>query len=372
MALLPQFDPPANIDDLNATQRRHWSEFIDSLMERSRQGDFEGTRPQFYNPTRTDTAADAATVDISWRAFPNVIAVTSASDRERWTRAEASRDVQDEYCEWSVTRDPATGKITRLTFTCEGPEYWQFLARVNPQKVLQLYQRFVDPSIQITDLFRNGQYNPRNRFNNSTTRGAMHLIQRNNTLGAEIEIVAAATVLRLIDGRLLSGEAELIECGRYGVPERNSDPHIGGEVNALARQNADVTIQNPVGLYIAGLSTVDFSTPDGSDPQDYWRIVRGTADRGLRAVYEVPGDKGFVVGDITIAGEPIDFGAQITDFIQIKVTGLACRFGQSTAEPRTSCVGALEAAPALAAAVGEDVSVEEALGGLSPRLGRGD
>ena len=146
MALLPQFDPPADIDDMDATQRRRWSEFIDSLMEQSRQGDPEGARPQFYNPTRTDTAADAATVDISWRAFPNIIALTSASDRERWTRAEASRDVQDEYCEWSVARDPATGKITRVTFTCESPEYWQFLAAVDPAKVLELYQQYVTPA----------------------------------------------------------------------------------------------------------------------------------------------------------------------------------------------------------------------------------
>ena len=98
----------------------------------------------------------------------------------------------------------------------------------------------------------------------------------------------------------------------------------------------------------------------------------------------MPGDKGFVAGDITIAGEPLNFGAQLTDFIQIKVTGLACRFGQSTAQPRTSCVGALEAAPALEAASAAtsapldshapraDVSVAEALGGLPPRPSRGE
>ena len=69
------------------------------------------------------------------------------------------------------------------------------------------------------------------------------------------------------------------------------------------------------------------------------------------------------------------FGAQIADLIQIKVTGLACRIGQSTAQPRTSCVGELGAAPALeaaAATAGADVSVAEALGGLPPRPSRGE
>lgn len=35
--------------------------------------------------------------------------------------ADASRDVQDEYLEWSVLRDNEK-KIISVTFTCEGPE----------------------------------------------------------------------------------------------------------------------------------------------------------------------------------------------------------------------------------------------------------
>jgi hypothetical protein len=50
--------------------------------------------------------------------------------------------------------------------------------------------------------------------------------------------------------------------------------------------------------------------------------------------------KGFTVGDITINGEPIEFGAQIADFIIIKVIGQACRFSQSTVPVVTKCVGA--------------------------------
>jgi hypothetical protein len=165
----------------------------------------------------------------------------------------------------------------------------------------------------------------------------MHLIQQANTLAAEIELGAASTIVRVINGVELTGEQELIQCGRYGDEERNSDPHIGGQVNSLARLKADVTIANPVALYIDDLNTVGWETPDGSDAKDYWKIVRGTKDLALRAVFEVPAEKGFTVGDITRAGTPLEFGSQITDFITIKIVGQACRFGKSTTAPQTGC-----------------------------------
>jgi hypothetical protein len=73
-------------------------------------------------------------------------------------------------------------------------------------------------------------------------------------------------------------------------------------------------------------------TPDGSDPASFWKITRGTQEKALRAVYEVPEERGFAAGDIQINGRNIEFGAQIVDFITIKLTGLATRFGQSTAQ----------------------------------------
>jgi hypothetical protein len=341
-----RFDPPAQLDDLDSQHLQAWSEEISALLDQEIQH-AESPIPQFYNPLKTATAADQQTKTICWVAFPNKVAVNAPSDDARWQQADASRGVQDEYCEWSVTRN-AAGKITRVTFTCEGPEYWDFLARTDRQKTLDLYRTFVNPAVTMNDLYPNGgAYNPHNRFNNSTTNGAMHLIQVNNTLGAEIDIVARATVRRHRDGRDLTGEEELIACSGYGDADRNSDPHIGGEVNALARLLADVTVANPVGLYIDSFNPSSaWATPDRSDPKDYWSIVRGPADMGVRAVYEVPAAKGFVVGDITINGRTIDFGSQITDFIRIKVTGLACRFSQSRAQPLTNCPGRRGASPA--------------------------
>lgn len=342
---LQQFDPPGFVDDLTAPQRKEWSAWISRRLDEARKKGTGGPpaygpRLQFFNPLATPPANDAVEKDVTWTAFPRIVRITSASDVQRWRRADGSRDRQDEYCEWSVFRQAGTQKILKVTFTSEAPEYWEFLAAARPGQVVELYRQHVDPGIQPKDLFRSDStYNPRNRWNDSTDSGAMHLIQGANTLGAEIELAAVATIVRRRNGGFLTSERELIECGRYGEPERFSDPHIGAEVNALARQRADITLANPVGLCIAGLSVAGWQTPDGSNPLDYWKVTRGTPEKAVRAVYEVPADKGFVVGDITIGGRKIEYGAQIADMITIKLTGLATRIGQSTAAAVAGCVG---------------------------------
>lgn len=362
---LERFDPPGFLNDFNDDQRAAWNRYLSGQFDEAREGrpdeyEFDGPREQFYNPTKLETAEDARSVDINWIAFPRNVSVTSVSDRQRWRRADASRDVQDEYCEWSVERHPQTDKLTRVTFTCEGPEYWTFLANTAPGVALRLYREFIGPQVQLDDLFTEGRYNPRNRWNSSTVDGAMHLIQQNNTLEAEIELAAGSSVRRLRGGQELTDSRELIICGQYGGLERHSDPHIGAEVNRLTRMRADVTLANPVGLYFAGLNTAGWRAPDGSDPRAFWRIVRGTAEKPVRAVFEVPEGRGFAVGDITIAERPLEFGAQIADFISIKLTGTACRFGRSAALPFTAC-RRRRPVPSEAIA-GEELSVLDILG----------
>jgi hypothetical protein len=340
---MTRFDPPGFLEDLDEAHRGAWSDWISQQLDEARERNDpellnDGPRLQFFNPLKAAPDADAVERDIAWTAFPKVVRIESVSDRQRWRTADSSRDVQDEYCEWSVTRDPHTEKILRVTFTSEGPEYWQFLASVDRDKVVQLYRQHISPEVTAEHIFQRGAYVPRNRWNNSTANGAMHLIQRNNTLGAEIELAAAATIVRRINGRTLDAEQELIKCGQYGQPERNSDPHIGAVVNEFARARHDVTLANPVGLCIAGLSVAGWQTPDGSPAGDYWKVTRGTPNKALRAVYEVPAAKGFTVGDIKINGRNIEFGSQIADFITIKLTGLATRLGKSNVAPVTGCV----------------------------------
>ena len=76
-----------------------------------------------------------------------------------------------------------------------------------------------------------------------------------------------------------------------------------------------------------------------TDPKSFWTYTRGEQGRRLRGTYEVPDGKGYVVGDINIGDRPIEFGGQIADFISIKVTGVACRFGHSAGAPFTVCKG---------------------------------
>jgi hypothetical protein len=336
---LARIDPPGGLTDLLPEGQEAWSDRVSRLLDAAIPGDphtHDGPRTQFYNPIKTDTADDAKVTPIFWFAFPRLLLVTTTSDRARWTQADADRDNQDEYCEWSVQRNDA-GKITRVTFTTETPEYFEELAVADPARLLALYREFVSADVQAADLLTAGQYNPRNEWNRDTKLGPMHLIQGNNNLGAAVELAAAATIVRHINGLDLVAEQELIACSKYGEPRRNSDPHIGAGINSLARADADVTLANPPGLYLLMLSTGGWSTPDGTDPKTFWKWQRGAEGMRLRAIYEVPADKKYVVGDITINGRPIEFGGQIADFVTVTVRGLACRIGQSKGQPFTTC-----------------------------------
>jgi len=337
-----QFDPPGHLTDLSDAGLAAWSEWISERIDSARAGapeENDGPREQFFNPLRVPPDADAVEADISWTAFPRQVQISASSDVLRWRRADASRDVQDEYCEWSV--EHIDGKLSRVTFTCEGPEYWLFLAAQDPQKTVELYQEHVSTEVRREDLFDSaGRYRPRNIWNSTTTDGAMHLIQRSNTLSAEIELAGGASLVRVRDdGTMLTGARELIRCSGYGAIERHSDPHIGDVVNTQARTKSDITLANPVGLYFAGLDTTAWVRPDGRDPQELWRYTRGSSGKYVRAVAEAPVGAGFLLGDVKISGRPITYGAQIADHIRIKLTGLVTRIGKSSVAPTRGCKG---------------------------------
>ncbi len=244
---------------------------------------------------------------------------------------------QDEYCEWRVERD-AAGRIVRVTFTSEPPEYWQALHGDDlpaetpdqpsssfpgdPQVLLELYREHVDPSVQLADLRRDGRYDPYNRWN--TVDGIMHLTHPSNTLRAEITLGADATVLRARERRLTGDPDALIVGAGYGGNDRCSDPTIGASVNHLAALGYAVTLQDPVGLYMDHLDMTGWTLPNDEpiDP-DWFRIVRGTPGFVARAVFEVPAGEGLTVSDLRIGGEPIRTGGQLAEHMTIKIVGLA-------------------------------------------------
>ena len=280
----------------------------------------------------------------------------------------------DEYCEFAVTRD-ASNKITRITFTCENPEYWFTMWRIDPTAVLAAYQRYINPAVQLHDLCVTDStgrvlldpatgapaYNPLNKWNSGTQAlpdqgGAMHLTSPPNTLGAEIYLGAAATIAR--SDAMSRNAATLICCTHYGRPSRNSDPHIGFVVNQSTYNPPGsfvATLANPVGLYIQAPTQTNwnaYTMPAGSDgytAQDCWKVVRGRTaaqagtsyDQILRVEFAMPpalAAKGLTVSDIQISGARILFASQIQQTFNMTLGAMAI--------PTTQPVQVQQACPA--------------------------
>ena len=316
MPVLAAFSPPAALPDAHADD---WDARVRALLR-----PFAARFPQFYDPTVENTPAAAKKATIAWTAFPATLLRTATSQEGRWQRADASprRAAQDEYCEWSVERN-ADGKLTSVTFTTELPEYWTHLADTDPDGLLSLYHELVSADVQRADLFdARGKYKPANKWNSSTKGRLAHLIQRNNNLSAAVTLVAEATVLRERNGEPVTNKQDLVDCAALGDPFRNSDPQIAAAVNDAAAAGAELTLLDPVGLYIQGLQTTGITAPDGARPATFWKIERGDAKRILRARYSVPADRGYTVGDLKIGGRPLNFGAQLADRVVVKVTAL--------------------------------------------------
>jgi hypothetical protein len=359
---LARFDPPAKVGDLQTDALRNaWSQQISSLLtdqvtaarKELRQATGQNTLPsQVFNElTEVKNMADRVEQPIFWQGFPRAVekrfgvgtpqAFRTAEDET--PTAQARQQFQDEYLEWRVERDSSPQKkIVRVTFTCEGPEYWNFLARNAPDTLLSLYRQHVNANILRADLFNGNEYNPLNPFN--TGKGIMHLIHGANTLGAEVNIASRATILRKQGNAVLTDADALIRCAQYGDPRRASDPHIGDVVNGLARARHSITLRNPIGLYISGIDLTGFAKPDGTPAgANYFRITRGTEGEGLRAVFEVPpgqtsGGTPFVAGDMKIGGSRIEFGGQIARRITVMLTGVACELGRIH-NPAAGCAG---------------------------------
>lgn len=323
MPKLRRFSTPAGLPDPNAEA---WSARVSGMLAPY----VDGHLPQFYDPTQKNTPANTPDPMVSWVAFPADLRASSQAERLRL--ADNDRSFQDEYCEWTVTR--SAGKITRVTFTSEVPEYWEHLFDTAPQRLLQLYRRFVDPRVQLSDLRRtNGKYRRENPWNTSRPGRLAHLIQANNNLSAAVDLVANSTVLRIKNGQAVTNQQELVRCAGLGNPFRHSDPQIASAVNVAASEGNEITLADPPGLHLGRPLTAGMVTPDGTDAAKFWKIERGDAEHTLRARFEVPPNRGYVVGDIKIGGRLIQHGGQIAQRVQVWVKVLI-KEGTHTSQPK--------------------------------------
>ncbi|MFI0482946.1 hypothetical protein [Actinomadura sp. 9N215] len=381
-------------------QREKWSDAVSGWFDEAIASELpklDGQPCQYINQLKTEPK-NPLSQDIVWTGFSGTL-------RNRWGRTEALRRAeqlipltermdgpgayyvgeqwkhlyyrpQDEYCEWRTTRDEK-GRILRVTFTSEPPEYWQALhgdrlPDINgnpkydipgdPKLLVDLYREHVSPDVELADLlcsedlydyrdplkprlvYAKGAYNPYNRWN--TVDGIMHLGQPDNTLSAEIVLGADATVLRTTmdpgPGATPMVDADaLIACAGYGGLNRASDPTIGASVHELAALGFEITIANPVGLYMDHLEMTGWAGPGGRpvDPA-FFQVLRGRRGMVERAVLEVPAEEGYTVGDITIGGVPITYGGQVAECITMKIIGQVSAPGRFTNRPvRCSCAG---------------------------------
>lgn len=391
-----KFDPPAFQADLSAQQAEAWNELISSWMDREKGGVVPPNgQDLFFNLGKDTTPGSPAVDSVRWDAFPLFIREwfrgDPDADQKRWMAAETLRPLgtlrivengqlrdpvelfhrqQDEYCEWFAEFN-AAGMIQKVSFTAEGPEYLEFIASGtkpffndgdprqslvggDPDHLVQLYKDLLhNQAIAKNDLYwqtdvaildedtqqwtifaKKGDYNRYNKWN--TTDGVVHLTHPANTLGAEVNLAARSTVLRSnAAGQPINSAEPLICCSAFGSVMRSSDPSIGSFVNTFARQGLSVTLANPVGLYIAELLP-GITGKNGTDVTAAWTVVTGKQEQNmiLRAVFEIPPELGFSVGDCQVGGKAIQFGGQIADQIKMKLSGAAKQLQTGPFTPR--------------------------------------
>ncbi|MGK7927613.1 MAG: hypothetical protein AB4290_20630 [Spirulina sp.] len=367
------FDPPGFQNDFLPGEmqaerllRSRWHAELNRWTERALQNEpwnFTNQPPltHYYNPAKTDVPEGAAIVPIAWSSYPNRIKFyyPDAGRRKHWEYADngpppspdpdnysfsGHRDWQDEYVEWSVVRNEA-GKIVKVQFTSEPREYWYALWDVSPEAVLRLYRQLAGDRVELEDLYLRDEggdpiLDPQtgrpayDEFNpwNGEGGSAVHLIAESNILQGAIFLGAQSTILRRDErGRAIADPSQLINCGLHGTPNRHSDPFISAMANDLVKgAGIRATLKNPVGLY---LQEPNFRTyqlpphaPPDAKPSDYWNVIRGRKRQGrenydliVHAVYEVPPELGFTVGDIAIEGFPIEYGAQLAETISVAI-----------------------------------------------------
>jgi hypothetical protein len=380
---IQRFDPPALLQDLDAIPGQYdgWSKYMSATIDDGIAAVEEevGAGKSWFRNELRDAPQVFADDPIIWDAFPRVLlrqlgrqrALRVADDLAPDPRLNVPSRIQDEYCEWRVERD--NGRIVRIIFTCEAPEYWQsiaggpsiydpagsapadFGAKGDRSVLVRLYREILgNNSVQEQDLFfpdRPDTYNPWNHWN--TTSGIVHLQQLNNTLGAEVRIGADASVRRRKGGVEITDPTQLICCGGFGVVERSSDPGIGREVNKKIREMFAVTLRNPVAIYFHSFDPDGITKPGPGNTRlpagSYWTSVRGRfasakqladGDMVVRAVYEVPAGettpdgRQLTISDLEIGGEPVEFGGQIAERIRMKFYARAWSAGTAPNPPR--------------------------------------
>ena len=320
MALITRFDTPASIRDVEDTSPFYetWHEFIESSIEPAEViGENSGA---FYNPAVVDVEIVGEKMMV-WMGFPRRVLLPNLRDDKEtaYQQADVLRldgsHPQDEYFEWYVHK---TGdKISKVTFVTELRSYFEELWAVDRKAVVKIFHKHVSPSVIESDLENSdGSYNVFNRWN--TEDGIMHYTQSINTLGAAIGLAqdlrdASPPVMDNYDGE-----------PSFAKTTTSVDPRVNYDVHMLVRKGLYVTFREPIGIYIIDWNNHGITQPNGKPaPPSWWKIRRGKPGMVLRLDYEVPESAGFLVGDLMIGGQKIEYGGQLAEHISVGLAGVA-------------------------------------------------
>jgi hypothetical protein len=338
MALVTRFDTPGRLRDLPESSPFYadWHATVGGFIDAGvLTATLDPTPPGsgFYNASVTEVNAVGSRA-LVWMGFPRplFIADLPGGRREVFRKGDTrgdfrpgGRTTQVEYLEWFTERDER-GRITKVTFTTESPEYWEALFQNSggPERVLELYRQLLgNPAISLSEITHaSGKYNPLNQWN--TARGIIHYIVDHdpelntpqNLINAAVGLAASALVQPIVSDSFQS----------IGSTETSADMRVSRDVSALARKGLQITAADPIGVYIGGWDDTGWTKPDGSPVDNYWQVVRpagASRPPALRLVYEVPASEGFVVGDIRIGGRPIEFGGQIAEHLTVMFSAVA-------------------------------------------------
>lgn len=375
--------PPAGIDDFSRSQhaddlRNGWNQNIsDTLAQVRDPSSYKLASPLFYDQLAdTSGVPDGAPVPVPWNGFPLRLTkwYGAANDSEANAAAEQTLTlpafgffqqdgtpiplpfrIQDEYCEWFVDR--AGSKIQRILFTCEPPEYWEFLAKLDFDLTHTLYEELLHKTVPADDLrwtmdvfqmddsgklvkrYSQGDYNPWNVWN--TTKGAVHLTHPANSLFAEIALASDSTLGWPVNPNAQGqmSEIDLMCCAGRGGINRSSDPLIMKGVFALARQGFSVALANPIGLYISPFTLGGLLDPTGKPiGTQALQFVRQSTEgsRILRVEVAPPTGVAYSLDQCSLDGNPLKYGGQISRNITMRLFGVGKKIpGKATRKVRT-------------------------------------
>jgi hypothetical protein len=375
-----QYAPPAGQNDMaGRPEEQKYLDEWSKLLAQSFRAEIAlleqrlGTTPLFFTELDHTLGASVPVASVPWLGFPRGLLLESNNDRLAALAAAEQRGQQrigfedpqltrpvtrtfrrqDEYLEWVAVK--RGGSVVRYAFTAEGPEYWEHLAAIDREAVRRLYQEFTGRDVAWNELawdtdvwvqsegepvriYKQGDYDPFNSVN--VEECAAHLTHPANTLGAEIDLAAKATVLRTdSQGELLSERRRLACCSDFGDPNRNSDPTIGLAANQTVRGGTSLTLADPVGLYIQAFDTSRVADAAGNALNGWWVVKRPRSTspgRTLRAEFGPPPGSALTLADVRVVGEPLTSGGQLAELTTMTLFVRAANLG--VAEPNAqSC-----------------------------------